>query len=105
VRSKAPAAPGNLHIRYAFFPILSYSHCNKGFSLATHTAKPSIATGSMPASRSVSRTKQAAILRIQNHVGDARMLGIILELHHIIVAVVAAHQMRLRAPAHPAYVF
>jgi len=33
------------------------------------------------------------------------MLGIILELHDIVVAVVAAHQVRLRATPHPAYVF
>ena len=33
-------------------------HCSNGFSLATHTANPSMATGSMPASRSVSRTKR-----------------------------------------------
>jgi hypothetical protein len=33
-------------------------HCSEGFSLATHTANSSRATGSMPAPRSVSRTKQ-----------------------------------------------
>jgi hypothetical protein len=31
------------------------------------------------------------------------VLRIILELHHVIVAVRAAHQVRLRAAAHPAY--
>lgn len=30
---------------------------------------------------------------------------VILELHYIVVAVVAAHQMRLRAAPHPAYLF
>jgi hypothetical protein len=33
-------------------------HCSMGRSLATHTAKPSLGTGSMPASRNVSRTKR-----------------------------------------------
>src|SRR5258708_7828466 len=34
---------------------------------------------------------------------DARMLWIILELHDVIVAVVATHQMRLRPASHPPY--
>jgi hypothetical protein len=33
------------------------------------------------------------------------MLGIILELHDIIEAIVATHQMRLRATPHPPYLF
>jgi hypothetical protein len=33
------------------------------------------------------------------------MLRIILELNDVIVPVRAAHQVRLRAPAHPAYLF
>jgi len=36
---------------------------------------------------------------------DAAMLRIILEFHDVVVAVVAAHQMRLRATPHPAYLF
>jgi len=35
----------------------------------------------------------------------ARMLRIILELHHVVVAVVATHQMRLRAAPHSSYLF
>ena len=34
---------------------------------------------------------------------DAPVLRVILELDHVIVAVRTAHQMRLRAAAHPAY--
>ena len=31
------------------------------------------------------------------------MLWVILELHHVVVAVGAAHKVRLRAPTHPPY--
>jgi len=52
-----------------------HAHCSRVFSLATHTANPSIATGSMPVvAQRVTDKTVAIVLRVQNHIGDGGKL-------------------------------
>ncbi len=62
-------------------PLISrFPHCRSGFSLATQTANPSIAMGSIPASRNVSRIGDGGKFGFQGSLGGDVLCGVGQEL-------------------------